>query len=271
MAASGSRYSRLIPWRSDERFKVAQHAVQFFNLAAHERMRVLLEKPATPGRLEAFSGMDFLAYLKKVSPATEWGRYFHLLEDLLAELAEAKILKDLGRTNSPFLGVRYGSLREITSLENQGWMWLAPALGAEFIRGQFAPVTVQLCGKDVNGVTRAGTGLVIAPTWILTCAHVVQQMTVSEVQQHQGAELKIIRTLAHSSIDVAALEIAPAVSCLPGLAFREPRVAEDVFTLGFPRIPFTREPALVMHKGEVTSPRVVTLPGLVSRNSYNFG
>jgi len=60
---------------------------------------------------------------------------------------------------------------------------------------------------------------VIAPTWLLTCAHVVKKMKVSEKQDFGETKISVVRILSHSSIDVAAIEISPALRCLPGWRF----------------------------------------------------
>jgi len=46
-----------------------------------------------------------------------------------------------------------------------------------------------------------------------------------------------------------------------GLAFQEPSLLNEIYTFGFPKIPFTSEAALIIHKGEVTIPHVWMLDG----------
>jgi S1-C subfamily serine protease len=71
----------------------------------------------------------------------------------------------------------------------------------------------------------------------------------------------IKRALAHPKIDVGLLEISPPFASLKGLAFREPRIGETVFTVGFPRIPLSREPSLVIQRDEVTNRSITTFSG----------
>ena len=42
-----------------------------------------------------------------------------------------------------------------------------------------------------------------------------------------------------------------------GVSFRDPLITETVFTLGYPRVPLSRTPHLVMQRGEVTAEDVV--------------
>ena len=86
-------------------------------------------------------------------------------------------------------------------------------------------------------------------------------MSVNETQVFLGREFQVRRTLSHPKVDVGLIEIFPSFACLAGLKFREPRIAETIFTLGYPRIPLSRDPALVMHRGEVTSSPVTTFSG----------
>jgi len=149
-------------------------------------------------------------------------------------------------------------MRELTNMEKDNLLWLAPALGAEFILYAFRHSIVHITGINNSGDVHAGTGLMIDPFWVLTCAHVINEMTLDEKQVFGGQTLTIKRSLTHPSIDVGLLEISPGFISVKGMAFRNPRVAETIFILGFPRIPLSREPSLVIHRGEITNTEITT-------------
>jgi Trypsin-like peptidase domain len=86
-------------------------------------------------------------------------------------------------------------------------------------------------------------------------------MTVDRRQVFSCVEFEICRTVSHPVIDVGLIEISPPFASLEGLAFRQARIAEEIFTLGYPRIPLSREPTLVMHRGEVTNSQVTIFSG----------
>lgn len=169
----------------------------------------------------------------------------------------------MGKQGDILLGINYYFLLELTSLQKMGTVWLARVLGPEFLYNAYAQATVQITGITKNGDAHAGTGLVIAPNWILTCAHVLVDMQVDEDQFILGELRRVKRTLPHPSIDVGLLEVEQPMPLLPGVAFRNPIVAESVFTLGYPRVPLSRESALVMQRGEITNPSVTLLDGSV--------
>jgi S1-C subfamily serine protease len=83
-------------------------------------------------------------------------------------------------------------------------------------------------------------------------------MVLDQRQSFGDREFKVVRLLPHDKIDVALVEFESELPPLPGLAFRDPVVAEKVYNLGYPRIPLSREPALVMQRGEITSSRIKT-------------
>jgi hypothetical protein len=261
MSEARSRYSRLEPFSIKERVRLSLLAVNFFSAMHYEEVCTVLKKETTPGRVQPLEASEFLKYLETTNELPEAGRYLYRIGELLSQLADAHLLTDMGRGRSVMLGTHYYFIREFTQLERKNVLWLTPALGPEFILRAFTPFIVQITGKDKNGDVRAGTGLMIEPNWLLTCAHVLNSMSVDERQIFSGREFQVRRTLSHANIDVGLIEISPGYASLVGLAFKEPRIAETIFTLGYPRIPLSREPSLIMHRGEVTSSPVTTFAG----------
>lgn len=255
-------YAKLAPFPIEERVRLSIAAVNFFSLMGQAERRAILKKEPTPGKILPFSGWDFVAYLSATNQLPEAESYMQRIGELLGQLARAHILTETGGGGAmPLLGGHYYFFRQLTALEGRGILWLAPALGAEFLANVFASFTVHITGRSANGDEHGATALVIGPKWLLTCAHAVNDMTLHTSQRHDGTNLAIERIMSHPHIDVALIEIAPALSVLPGLAFRDPVWAEQVVTLGYPRVPLSRDPALLMHSGEITTPAVKTLKG----------
>jgi Trypsin-like peptidase domain len=248
------RYSRLAPLPISQQVRLALEAVRFFDFRNQpEKCKLIGKPPPTTNTIQAFSGRDFQTYLERTGVLPEAGRYMFRLRDLLQQLERANLLVPAGQTNDAMLGRRYEFLCEFSRLEQAGCAWLTAALGPEFIYYYFGDGIVQITGRFSNGDPHAGTGLVIAPRWVLTCAHVIDDMTIDEQQDFGGQRVRVLRALAHKRIDVGLLELDQDLSCVKGLAFRSPVIAEPVFALGYPRIPMTRRPALVMQSGQVTS------------------
>ncbi len=200
-------------------------------------------------------------YLERSGELLEANRHLFRLREIVQQLAQAHLLEEVDHATTPLFGARYYFLKELTLREAEGLFWLMPALGPEFAYASFSEVTVQLTGLNSRGDVHAGTALCIAPSWLLTCGHVANQLTLDPVQDFAGHQFHVISSSAHPTIDVGLVEISPPMRAAPGLAFRNPVPGETVFALGYPRIPLSRAPALVMHRGEVTSPSVVTFSG----------
>lgn len=258
MSDERTRYSRLAPLTLQERLRLSLLAIKFFAPLAYRDMCATIGKTPAENRIEPLDGRDFLTYLKKTGQLTDPDQYLNRIRELLSQLAAAHLLTEMGSGKDVMIGMHYYFMRELTECEKRSLFWLAPALGAEFILHMFSEVTFQITGINKAGDVRAGTGLLIAPQWLLTCAHVLKDMRLDEMQTFGGNQVKIVRVLAHDTIDVGLIEITPSIPGLISLAFRDPVVAETVFTLGYPRVPLSREPARVMHRGEVTCQEIET-------------
>lgn len=261
MSDERARYSRLAPLTFQERLRLSLLAIKFFAPPAYRDMCAIIGKTPAENRIEPFDGRDFLVYLEKTGQLTDPDRYLYRIRELLSKLSAVHLLTEMGRGKDVMIGTHYYFMRELTEREKRSVLWLAPALGAEFLLHMFSEATFQITGVNKSGDVRAGTGLLIAPEWLLTCAHVIKDMTVNEMQTFGDKQFKIVHLLAHSTIDIGLIEITPSIPDLTGLAFRDPVVAETVFTVGYPRIPLSQEPALVMHRGEITSSEIRTFDG----------
>ena len=63
---------------------------------------------------------------------------------------------------------------------------------------------------------------------------------------HHQAALGPVKVRMATKQRPGLIEVSSQLSLLPGLTFRDPLLAEPVFTLGYPRVPLSREQALVM-------------------------
>lgn len=259
MSVERPRYSQLEPLGVQERLRLSKLAVQFFSPMSYRSMCQLIGKAEDERQTRPLDGRDFLSYLSKTMKLADPDRYVFRIQELLAQLASRSVLTEMGAGRDPLIGKHYYFLRELTKREREGWLWLAPVLGPEFVQDSYANVTLQITGITASGDVHAGTGVAIAPRWILTCAHVVTDMRIDEKQAFAEKEFSVIRVLPHREIDVALIEVDRDLPQLPGIAFRDPTIAETVYTLGYPRIPLSRKASLVMQRGEITAQKLVTL------------
>jgi S1-C subfamily serine protease len=258
---SSARYSQLAPFSLTNRLKLTIEALKFFHpIEYQEKCKVLGKKPVE-NRSEPFTARDFVRYLELSGILIKAKRYSSRVSELLTRLEQKKLLENVGRSSDAFLGTQYYFLLELTNLQKNGTLWLASVFGPEFLYYGYGSSTVQITGTKTDGAEHAGTGLVIAPTWLLTCAHVLSDMNVHDQQTFFGSSYRIIRKLSHPKVDVGIVEVTPPMQMLPDIGFRDPIVGESVVTLGYPRVPLSREAALVMQRGEVTNPSITLFDG----------
>lgn len=255
------RHQRLKPLSIDERISLSLLAMRFFQPLSYETVCEVLSKTPTPGHIKPFEGFDFIRYLEKSGELPEADRYIYLIQNLLSQLERAHLLHAVGPGRSPISAPFYYSMKEFTELEKEGFLWLAPALGPELLLNAYSESTLQITGITNSDDAHAGTALAVAPNWLLTCAHVVNDMKLDKKQSMRGSEFEIVSQRSHSALDVALIEVDKDLPCLPGLAFREPLVTEEVYTIGYPRVPLSRHPAIIMQRGEVTNPHIKTFSG----------
>ena len=255
MVSKEHRYSKLAPFTLKNRVDISSLALSFFSPMNYNGMCTAIGKTPSQNSIEPLRARDFIHYLEKSNCLPEANRYAQRINELLANLVHHNFLKEMGKDNDVFCGTSYYFLSELTNLQKKSFLWLAPALGAEFIYNIYSNATVQITGTK-NGDVLAGTGIIIAPHWILTCAHVLNDMVLDKTQYHFDIQNQVKNTYKHSTIDVGFIEMETAMHVLHGTAFSDPIIAETVFTLGFPRIPLSQKPALIMQRGEVTNPNV---------------
>jgi hypothetical protein len=255
------RYSRLAPLTINQRIQLSVAALRFFGPTNYQEMCAAIDRVPVEGRIEPFVARDFLSYLNFIKLLDDPDRYTYRLKELLMQLEHAGLLMEVGRSNDILLGTSYYSMKELTAREREGLAWLAIALGPELIYSLYSTATVQITGINARGDINAGTALVVAPNWLLTCAHVLNDMVVDDTQIVCGQRVNVLRQIAHATMDVGLIEVASPIPMLTGLSFRDPIVSEPVFTLGYPRVPLSREASLVMQRGEVTSCEVTLLDG----------
>ncbi len=123
---------------------------------------------------------------------------------------------------------------------------------------------VHISGKNRDGDVVAGTGIVVDPSFIITCRHVVDDIVLDPSQEYQGKILNVNddSIYAHPDADVAILQVnKPLLKPLLGLKYQRPVMAQTVFTLGYPKLPELTEAPVIMQQGAVTSAAVTALSG----------
>lgn len=180
---------------------------------------------------------------------------------MLDKLESVGLLTFVGNGRDVQLGKRYYFIKKLSQNERKGLLWLAPALGPRFLYAIYSSITLQITDVDANGDIHAGSALTIAPNWLLTCAHVLTDMSLHEKQNIRGYKFRIVEQLSHNFYDIGLIKVETALPTLDELSFQNSVLSEIMFTLGFPLIPLSRSPILLLQRGEERSPQVQLFDG----------
>ena len=251
------------PWGLESRIKLAVSAVEFFDVSKYLDSCEAIGK--TPNKNpELFSLTEFMTYLQNKKVFDKKPNAFHVIQ-LLKNMSSAGVLHNFGNKpgSAPLFNDCYLFFNNHSGARSQGPFWLASALGSDFLFHLSAQGIVHITGKNKNEDDVAGTGFVFHPHHILTCRHVVCDMQVDRLQTFQDIECVIDGKSIHKheKDDVAVIRVDTPLHPVLGLVFQPPVIGQTVFTLGYPRIPFTRDASLIMQPGAVTSESVVSLNG----------
>lgn len=247
------------------RLLVAQWAYGFFHPFHDPQTARIIGKTLRPKTIELWCVADFSSYLSKRGLS---GNATELIR-ILGAMERAGLLMAAGwHPRLPLMGQQYVS-QGFDSPQREGNLWLSEVLGAEIIIPSYNAVTVLIAGTDAEGNPGEhwGTGLIIDENHIITNRHVVMGLTSAggDIEVHlatvpAGAPMtsQPVQMRAHQTLDVAVIEThlpdnTPAFPRLPGMVFREPRWADEVFVFGYPRVPMTAEMAISVQRGQVVN------------------
>jgi len=253
---------------------VARHAVEFFSARRNSESLNAIGKNPTSGSLTTLNGTDFMKYLEVAKFHDNAWSHVMNIQRILDSLVRVGLLIDVGQGTSPIMGRYYWHLGTITTSQARGDLWLSEALGAELVIPSYASVTVPLTGTASDGEVRIGTGLVVDSHHVLTCAHVVRDMTLDEKIERSTVmppiiwglvpfgEMRIVAWHVHDTVDVAILEVAGrGFLTLGGLTLRDAGWADRVTLFGYPPVPMNPNADLIVQRGEVVNPSIAGMHG----------
>jgi S1-C subfamily serine protease len=256
------------------RIHVAKLALQFFSVTAHRDALAAIGKIDLPGRIAPLSGTEFVTYLKRNGVDDPWVHALHI-QRVLDDLVRSGLLRDQGSASAnPVLNRAYWYVGGVTKARATGDLAFAEALGADLVVSSFGSATMALTGTSGDGTPRIGSGLIVDDHHILTCAHVVSEMTLDDVLQLPTIEppvtyevvpsgpRHVLSAVSHPDLDVAVVEVDERLMTLGGLTFREPTWTDRVTIYGFPRVPLSQQADLIVQAGEIVNPAIKTLHGV---------
>lgn len=253
------------PWGLASRLKLVSLACEFFdaNKVAASHARIGNESPKE-GNPQPLTVNDFLKFLDVVRPFQKAPNALRVAR-IVDLMASSGLLLRVGHGGRSIGGLDDHFLYIPTEWDAQRDLFrLVPVLGPEYLYRLCAPGLVHITGTNEGGDAVAGTGLVVDPSYILTCRHVVSDMAVDEKQWFQGREYAVNEKeiYADTKVDVAAVRVdGPPLTPLRGAIFQVPVVTQTVYTLGYPKLPGLRDAAVTIQQGAVTNESVTSLSG----------
>ena len=253
------------PWGLVSRYKLVMLACGFFSATklaeSHASIGKQLPKQGNPVPLTV---KDFLKYLDVVDAFPKAPNALRVAQ-ILERMGSTGVLVLAGHGDRSFGGLRNHYLHmPLESEAPRGQFRLVPVLGPEFLYHLCAAGLVHITGTNGDGDTVAGTGLVVHPSHVLTCRHVVSDMDVDERQTFQGKACAVGEDAIHkhADVDIAVIRVdGPVLTPLQGAMFQAPVVAQTVYTLGYPKLPRLRDASVVIQPGAVTNEAVTSLDG----------
>ena len=260
MAGKHERYVQLERMDVQMETTIAAAAAHFFSpLAIGQHNR---REEGSKGALTPAKSADFMDFLKERGALPDPYKYIYQIRDLLSRMEQANILVSFpSYTNNVMLPKSYYALHETSVQRAQGFLWLAKALGGRFVYEQVSTAVVHIVGEDN---TSEGSGIVFDPHHIITCRHVVTDMTVARKQVFQHKTVSVEKIIKHPDIDVAVIKTREQLSPTPGLVFLRPEVSQKVYRFGHARVPCSvpmsnREPTI--ESGEITRMSMIVFGG----------
>lgn len=244
---------------------IAMLAISFFGAMGTNRneIELLLKKQEKKGGIQPFSINDFIRYLEETKLLPEADRYRHQIISLVKRMETIGWLGFAGSTGFSFGGERcYHFGKELSTKRRTGMLWFSELLGLRFAVAQLGLAVCHITGRNAKGDIRGGTGVVLPSGHVLTCAHVITDLSTIDPEIQAGYhKMAVLETRVHDSIDVAVITIDSVPLLLPrDIFWDECNPLDEIAIMGFPRVPFSRASGLITQTGEICS-SIIDLEG----------
>ncbi len=245
------RYSKLAPLDQEERAALCIMLCSFFSPMNNAKHRQALLLPIEEGMMRPLSLFDFFKWTK-MNGNDLWSKEFRINE-LVLRLEQKGVLVNAGTNGkSPGLSNCFYFMYEFSSLAGKGRLWLGSILGADYIGYEIKKDLVLITGITPMGDHAIGTGHLILPGVVLTCAHVLDDMKIAEQVEIGIRKFKVDKCLSSKNADVGIIfleeQVAPS---LQDIALRSAHSLEEVVIAGYPTIPRGLAPIITLHRGEI--------------------
>ncbi len=246
-----ARYSDLSPLFGDELTSIAFEILKFFNV------NVLSSKEIEDklGIKSPFSIDNLLKWYREVAPQDRSNRMWQICE-LVKKFENQGVLVAVGLqiSSTPTSG-RYYMMKELSSIESLGLLWIGRYLGKGFISHHIPRNLVFITGKTKKDDAGVGSGVLLSNKLVLTCKHVIEDMMLDSHVKINGKDYSFDKYEIHPSLDVGFIMLKEGVGegyYHKDIALRNAVLMEDIVIAGYPKIPSNLTPeSPIFQSGEV--------------------
>jgi hypothetical protein len=257
------RYSILAPLSVELQKQITIDLLRFFSPLNNGRIRSELSLQALPA-IQPLSVGQFFEWARKASTRSNYDRLWHHIIAIIKRMTQCGLLSSEGRARAGVLGdgdLFYAGA-ERSKGASRGSLFIGRALGSSYIAQEIQKALVAISGITKAGDIAIGTGVHIHQEYVVTCDHVIRDMTVDSTLIVNGAAVSVVKCLLNDTlgIDVGVIRFKPAVPVgLNDLLFRDANLLEEVLVAGFPTVPTTIDRVATFQRGEISQTSVPTM------------
>lgn len=247
------RYSVLRPLSVEEQELFAIEIINFFFPLNYFKNCEILGIKAEKQSTRPFTFFDFQSYLQKRHDINAFKYNNHLLR-MIQRGIQSALLINAGYTlnGSPPLNHCYYSLIELTEIQRKNNFWLGKILGEEFLMEKYKSFIIRFEGEYESGEAGTGSGILINNNTILTCKHVLIDLTKYRCFLKDD-ELIIKEHKVHNTHDIGIVKLNNDIDLKQIPYFGNPYILDNILTMGYPPLRGMREAVLITQKGEINA------------------
>ena len=236
------------PLSISEEITIAFHMLKFFGTKYNKEIVRELGLSCKDNEFVKFTVNQFLKWLEFKQVFATPVLYMEQVLGLAERLERVNVLTLVGGL---YIEKRYICMPNLSSHQKASIIWLLAKLGPAHLIAACHEQIYALIGTTKDGDPAIGSGILVSENEILTCAHVLNDMSLSHVESFSGENVEVLQQHPHPEVDVGIVTLRQNRTYDSGLGFVNPEMLKEVVTIGYPRIPQSRDNIQVVQRGEI--------------------